>query len=72
MDVNLFVALRKINALTQSDMAKQLRVSRQLISMIEISERKISPQVEQRVLYEFGRDHVEDVRALTDMIKKQK
>jgi len=65
MDAKLFQEIRRLHGLTQSDMAARLQISRQLVSMIEIDQRKVTPVLEKRIETEFGVDAVERVRSLS-------
>lgn len=54
MDAKVFVALRKLNGLSQVEAAKLLGVSRALIAIIETERQPISYRLEQRIKEVFG------------------
>ncbi|MEK4200919.1 helix-turn-helix transcriptional regulator [Cytobacillus sp. FSL K6-0265] len=54
MDAKVFTALRKLNGLSQIEVAELLGVSRALIAIIETERQPISHRLEQRVKEVFG------------------
>lgn len=54
MDAKVFVALRKLNGLSQVEAAKLLGVSRALIAIIETERQPISHRLKQRIEEVFG------------------
>ncbi|WP_375373420.1 helix-turn-helix transcriptional regulator [Cytobacillus oceanisediminis] len=54
MGAKVFIALRKMNGLTQFEMAELLGVSRALIAIIETNRQPISRNLERKVIDVFG------------------
>lgn len=54
MDAKVFVALRKLNGLSQFEVAEMLGVSRALIAIIETERQPISRNLERRIKQVFG------------------
>lgn len=65
MNGKLFATVRKVNGLTQTEMAQRLNVSRSLIQKVEADERRIKPYLEAKIYIEFGTDHVDEVKRIT-------
>lgn len=70
MQAKLFRDIRTLNGLTQQEMARRLQISPQLVSMVEISHRKITPALDERINKEFGSDAIRQVQALAAQVNK--
>lgn len=66
MDEKLFSTIRRTAGLTQEQMAKRLRVSRQLIAAIELEERRLQPYLITRLYTEFDAEFIEQVRGISE------
>lgn len=64
LDKKLFAMIRKLNGLSQAQMAARLQVSTSLITKIETGERKCLPKLSEKVTQEFGAEHVRKVAEL--------
>ena len=67
MNPKLFRTLRKINGLTQLELAERLNVSPSLITKIETGARKCAPKLSEKVVEEFGVEQVSQVAELTKL-----
>ncbi|MFC7321957.1 helix-turn-helix domain-containing protein [Halobacillus campisalis] len=70
MNGELFRTVRKVNGLTQHEMAKRLRVSRSLVSKIEVDSRRVKPYIVTRLYIEFGEGNIAQIkRVISDQAK---
>jgi len=64
LDKKLFAMIRKLNGLSQAQMAARLQVSPSLVAKIETGERRCLPKLAEKVTQEFGAEHIRQVAEL--------
>ncbi|MBP1950311.1 helix-turn-helix domain-containing protein [Virgibacillus litoralis] len=69
MDRHLFKNIRKLNRLSQYEMAAKIEVSRSLVAKIETGNRGLTLDIIKKVKQEFGVKHIEQVRDVMGPLK---
>ncbi|MCQ6274732.1 helix-turn-helix transcriptional regulator [Bacillus sp. V3B] len=67
MNARLFTTIRKVNGLSQHEMAERLQVSPSLVAKIETGERRCLSKLAEKVVEEFGAEHISKVAELTKL-----
>ncbi|SEQ24221.1 DNA-binding transcriptional regulator, XRE-family HTH domain [Virgibacillus subterraneus] len=62
MDRHLFKNIRKLNRLSQYEMAAKIEVSRSLVAKIETGNRGLTLDIIKKVKQEFGVKHIEQIQ----------
>jgi DNA-binding XRE family transcriptional regulator len=67
MEAKIFKTIRQLNALTQSEAAKRLGVSRSILAMVETEKVPISRKLECKIVDCFGFEQLEQVKKAMDI-----